>query len=113
MENSPPMKTVDTSNVESLSPKKDEVRTLKDSINEVLLSEILRKCLEQSSSHGDYFKILKSYQRAICLINHDVFTKFMEVKHPDQTSLQVGNALVVLFTNIQASMLKNEPTPLK
>ena len=60
-----------TKNEQSSIPPVDN-KQLRDSINEVLLSELLKKNLDEKECHAEYFRHLKNYQRTICLMNADV-----------------------------------------
>ncbi len=52
---------------------------LRNSLNEVLLSDRLRKCLDDHLAHKEYFTLLKNYQRTICLLSNEVISDFTDV----------------------------------
>lgn len=54
----------------------DTQPTIKESVNEVVFSEGLKRSLELGDAHNEYFRLLKCYQKAICLMSEDTLSKF-------------------------------------
>jgi hypothetical protein len=82
---------------------------LRDSINEVLLSESLKKNLDEKQCHAEYFRHLKNYQRTICLMNADVIQKFKDEKNPISTSsIDIGNSIVLLYSQVNECITSSD-----
>ena len=57
-----------------------DLKDIKASVNEVLLSDTLREGLEvappESKAYEQYYTLLKSYQKTVCLLNPDLVSSF-------------------------------------
>lgn len=60
--------------------------------------------LDKKSQHAEYFRHLKTYQRTICIINADVLNKFKIQTNVEQSTLDIGQALLRLFMAVKESI---------
>lgn len=68
------------------------------------MSDYLKVILDQKNSHAEYFRHLKTYQRTICIINADVLNKFKLQSNVEQSTLDIGQALLRLFMAVKDSI---------
>jgi hypothetical protein len=80
---------------------------VKDSVNEVLFSEGLRRRLELAEGHEMYYRLLKAYQRAICLLRIDTFEELTNVCDGRiDCTLKIASSIAALYlslTNTEAA----------
>lgn len=77
-------------------PQLAGTKTIKESVQEVIFSEPLRQALEQVEGHAEYYRLLKGYQRCICLLKDETFARLTEEDQPMKVAFYIGLALIKL-----------------
>ncbi|TNV85277.1 hypothetical protein FGO68_gene11055 [Halteria grandinella] len=76
---------------------------IRDRVNDVIFSPSLKLSLAANDGHSEYYRLLKSYQRSICLLSEQTFAKLIEEEQPMKTAFYIGLAITKLYLYIAES----------